>query len=280
MITTRSRSAGARCRGVIVAAMLALSLAGGLAGSAQAQDAEPITLGVATSDLGTFLTGPNGMTLYYFTRDVVPGVSVCGGPCAEAWPPLTAEPGQAVVAGEGVTGVIATAPRADDSLQVTYDGRPLYYWKDDQQPGDTTGQGVGGVWFVALEDGSMPPDPPAVTLGVGSSDVLGDFLVGRDGLTLYVFTRDTVPGVSTCEGDCATAWPPLTIAAGNTAAAGEGVPGVVGRAPRADGSWQVTYDGRPLYYFQGDTEAGQTNGHDMNDVWYVAALDGLIPAEE
>ena len=40
------------------------------------------------------------------------------------------------------------------------------------------------------------------------------FLTGRDGLTLYYFTVDTVPGVSACEGDCLVAWPPATVAAG------------------------------------------------------------------
>lgn len=104
---------------------------------------------------------------------------------------------------------------------------------------------------------------------------MGTFLTGRDGLTTYFFAADTVLGVSACEGDCLAAWPP--VPPGNTVTAGEGVPGVVGLTAGSDGSTQVTYDGRPLYYWQGDTEAGQTNGQGVNDIWWVADVSGNLP---
>ena len=69
----------------------------------------------------------------------------------------------------------------------------------------------------------------------------------------------------------------MTVSPGNTAAAGDGVPGVVGLISGTDGSTQVTYDGRPLYYWQGDEEAGQTNGHGVNDIWWVADVSGSLP---
>ncbi len=242
-----------------------------------AQEGDTITVSTATYDLGTYLVGPDGMTLYYFTRDVTPGVSVCVGPCLEAWPPLLVRDGQELVAGEGVTGTLGAVPREDGSMQATHRGRPLYHWQADTEPGQTTGQGVNGVWFVALEDGSMPPNPPALTLGTATSD-LGTFLTGQDGLTIYYFAADSTPGVSVCEGECLAAWPPVTVPPGNTVAAGEGVTGVLGLITGTDGSTQVTYDGRPLYYWQGDTEAGQTTGHGVNDIWWVADVSGLLPA--
>jgi predicted lipoprotein with Yx(FWY)xxD motif len=163
---------------------------------------------------------------------------------------------------------------------VTYDGRPLYYWQGDTEPGMTTGQGVNDVWFVALEDGSIPAQAPAgtadLTLGTATTD-LGTFLTGVDGLTIYYFSVDTVPGVSACEGDCLVAWPPVTVPEGGTVAAGEGVTGVLGLITATDGSTQVTYDGRPLYYWQGDTEAGMTTGQGVGDVWWVATVDGQLP---
>jgi len=162
-------------------------------------------------------------------------------------------------------------------MHATYRGRPLYYWQGDEATGDTNGQDVGNVWFVALQDGSMRANPPALTLGTASSD-LGTFLVGRDGLTTYYFAADASPGVSVCEGDCLTAWPPVTVPPGNTVVASEEVPGVLGLISTTDGSSQVTYDGRPLYYWQGDTEAGQTNGHGVNDIWWVADVSGSLPA--
>ncbi len=274
-------------RFALPALVATMALAATLApAGALAQDAsEPMTVGTASDDLGTYLVGPSGMTLYYFANDVVPGQSTCSGGCLEAWPPLLVAEGQSLAAGDGVTGTLASAPRDDGTMQATYRGRPLYYWAADTEPGDTGGQGVNDVWFVALEDGSVPtvadaeasPAPAALTLGTATTD-LGTFLTGKDGLTLYVFAADTTPGVSTCAGDCLTAWPPATVAAGETVAAGDGVTGVVGLVPAADGTMQATYDGHPLYYWQGDSEAGQTNGQGINDVWWVADVSGNLPA--
>ena len=265
--------------------LAALALAGALALAATAiaplatlaQDAD-VTVSTATDDLGTYLVGPEGLTLYYFTRDVTPGQSVCFGGCLEAWPPLLVGEGQQLVAGDGVNGTMASFARDDGAMQATYRGRPLYYWQGDTAPGETNGQDVGNVWFVAAVDGSMPPNPPALTLETATSD-LGTFLTGRDGLTIYYFAADTTPGVSVCEGDCLVAWPPVTVPPGNSVAAGEGAPGVLGLISGTDGSTQVTYDGRPLYYWQGDTEAGQTTGHGVNDIWWVADVSGSLPTQ-
>lgn len=265
-------------------AMAALALAAAMTLSAaaiaplvtRAQDADAVTVGTASDDLGTYLVGPEGMTLYYFTRDIAPGASVCSGGCLEAWPPLLVEEGQQLAAGDGVTGTLAAFARDDGSMQATYRGRPLYHWQGDTAPGETNGQDVGNVWFVAQEDGSMPANPPALTLEAATTD-LGTFLTGRDGMTTYSFAADAAPGVSVCEGDCLAAWPPVTVPPGNTVAAGEGVPGVLGLTIATDGSTQVTYDGRPLYYWQGDTEAGQTTGHGVNDIWWVADVSGNLP---
>ena len=98
-----------------------------------------------SSDLGTFLTDTRGMTLYMYTKDDV-GISNCYQGCAAAWPPLMAQSDPVLPA--DLPGAIGTTTRTDGGLQVTYNGMPLYYWAQDQQPGDTTGQNVGGVWFV------------------------------------------------------------------------------------------------------------------------------------
>jgi len=259
-----------------LAGAMALTAAAALPALVSAQGDASVSVGTATDDLGTYLVGPEGMTLYYFTKDVTPGQSVCFGGCLEAWPPLLAGEGQELVAGEGVTGTLAAVARDDGTMQATYRGRPLYYWQGDTAPGETNGEGVGDVWFVAQEDGSMPANPPVLTLETASTD-LGTFVVGQDGLTTYYFAADATPGVSVCEGDCLVAWPPVTVPAGNTVASGEGVTGVLGLVTGTDGSAQVTYDGRPLYYWQGDTEAGQTAGHAVNDIWWVADVSGSLP---
>jgi predicted lipoprotein with Yx(FWY)xxD motif len=110
-----------------------------------------------TTDLGTFLVDADGRTLYVFLKDTAPGASVCAaGGCLENWPVFGPAADQGFAPGEGVTGVLGSFTRADDIVQATYDGRPLYYFVGDQAAGDVTGEGVGDVWFVAAVDGSVP----------------------------------------------------------------------------------------------------------------------------
>ena len=112
-----------------------------------------LTLQAGTTDLGTFITGADGLTAYYFTVDTSPGVSLCPGDCLAAWPPVTVSDGAMVAAGADVPGVIGMITATDGSPQATYDGRPLYYFAGDQTAGDTNSQNVGDVWFVATVDG-------------------------------------------------------------------------------------------------------------------------------
>lgn len=95
--------------------------------------------------LGKLLLDGQGMTLYFFTNDVN-GTSTCYGKCATAWPPLTitGKP----EASQDVLSHLGTVKRTDGSTQVTYDGKPLYYYAKDANPGDALGQGVNDAWFV------------------------------------------------------------------------------------------------------------------------------------
>jgi predicted lipoprotein with Yx(FWY)xxD motif len=107
-----------------------------------------VAVSAATGPLGTYLTGPDGLTLYAFKPDSA-NSSTCVGGCAEAWPPFTVGLDVELVPGDGVEGAVTTFARADGTLQVAYDGAPLYYFANDTTPGDTNGQGLGGNWFVA-----------------------------------------------------------------------------------------------------------------------------------
>jgi predicted lipoprotein with Yx(FWY)xxD motif len=78
--------------------------------------------------------------------------------------------------------------------------------------------------------------------------------------TVYTFDSDS-PGVSKCNGACATTWPPLTVTSGTTPTGGPGVTGQLGTITRSDGSLQVTYKGMPLYFFHSDSKAGDTKGN-------------------
>lgn len=95
--------------------------------------------------LGDYLIGKNGMTLYVFTKDE-PNKSNCADQCAINWPPL--EPEGSLTAASGISGTLGIITRDNGVSQVTYNGKPLYYWANDKKVGDTTGQGVNDVWFV------------------------------------------------------------------------------------------------------------------------------------
>jgi predicted lipoprotein with Yx(FWY)xxD motif len=108
--------------------------------------ADTAVLIAETPELGRFLTDNEGMTLYIFTKDE-PGKSNCEGDCLANWPPFYAENIDSLP--EGFEGELTEITATDGSQQLAYNGMPLYYWVGDTAPGDTTGQGVGDVWFVA-----------------------------------------------------------------------------------------------------------------------------------
>lgn len=100
------------------------------------------------------------------------------------------------------------------------------------------------------------------------------FLVDNNGRSLYLFKTDTQNGgTSACTGACSQNWPALAVTAAPTA--GTGVEAsMIGTIKLADGSMQATYNGWPLYYFKGDSAAGDTNGQGLKSVWYLVSATG------
>ncbi|WOP19350.1 hypothetical protein [Raineyella sp. LH-20] len=110
------------------------------------------------SSLGTIVVSDTGMTVYQFTNDVRDsGRSNCTGGCLAAWPPVLTTQDTPTL--QGVTGTVGTITTPQGAKQVTLNGLPLYYWASDTAPGDVTGQGVQGVWYVVAPDGSMIKQP-------------------------------------------------------------------------------------------------------------------------
>jgi predicted lipoprotein with Yx(FWY)xxD motif len=105
---------------------------------------------------------------------------------------------------------------------------------------------------------TAPPAASRTALAVRSTS-LGKILTDGRGLTVYAFDADKGT-MSNCNGACATAWPPVP-AKGTQIQVGSGVQqSLVGQTTRADGSKQLTYAGRPLYLFEGDSAPGSANG--------------------
>jgi predicted lipoprotein with Yx(FWY)xxD motif len=103
----------------------------------------------------------------------------------------------------------------------------------------------------------------------------GTILYDGRGFVLYVFTRDT-RGHSTCTGACARAWPPF-LARGRPAAAKGAAAKLLGTIRRGDGTLQVAYAGRPLYYYVGDRAPGQILCQDVVEYggrWLVVRPSG------
>lgn len=119
-------------------------------GTSQQPQTKSATVIVASTNaaLGSFLSSPvTGMTLYTYAKDTA-AISNCSDTCAANWPPYRVEPGITLLGGAGLSGQLGTITRADGGLQLTYNGAPLYTYVKDTNPGDTVGQGVGGVWYV------------------------------------------------------------------------------------------------------------------------------------
>lgn len=96
--------------------------------------------------LGTILTDGKGRTLYMFTPDNN-NTSTCYDQCAATWPPLLISSGKPALA-PGIVGTLDTTNRRDHTVQVTYNGMPLYYYVKDKKPGDVYGQNIENKWFV------------------------------------------------------------------------------------------------------------------------------------
>lgn len=102
-----------------------------------------------SADHGQYLTDANGMALYLFVPDAQ-GASTCTGDCATNWPPVIVASADALpTVGEGLdAALLGTVEREDGTLQLTYNGWPLYLFAGDTEAGQTNGQGVGDNWFL------------------------------------------------------------------------------------------------------------------------------------
>jgi predicted lipoprotein with Yx(FWY)xxD motif len=121
------------------------------------------------------------------------------------------------------------------------------------------------------------PVTGAASVNVSETTDFGPVLVNSEGFSLYVFMNDTQNGgTSTCMEACAAAWPPLVSE--SDPVAGEGVDqALLSTITRDDGSSQITYNGWPLYLFEGDTAPGDTNGQGLDDsggLWFLVSPSG------
>jgi predicted lipoprotein with Yx(FWY)xxD motif len=223
--------------------------------------ADRATINLRLTANGPVLETPaatNTRPVYWLSADP-PGMTSCTGGCAAIWPPVLTN--HMPDAGPGVDrSGLGVLPRPDGTMEVTYFGRPLYMYAFDMtrspSPSSTlNGDNLidapaSGVWDTLAPTGLPVTGPITVTTETaGTLTVLAT--LGSPGgartATLYSFDSDTATS-SACTGACAIAWPPLLTS--TTPVAGTGInASQLGTIQRADGSFQITYAGHPLYLF-------------------------------
>jgi predicted lipoprotein with Yx(FWY)xxD motif len=139
-----------------------------------AMSSQPKTamLTIKKTKIGYVLASTRGYTLYWYSRDIRNGgSSACTGQCLSTWPALTGKP--AAVSGIKLNGILGTITRPGGILQATYNGYPLYTFAGDNGPGNTAGNGVGGVWHVITGNVLTSSVPRGTGSSGGSSNSSG-----------------------------------------------------------------------------------------------------------
>lgn len=225
--------------------------------------------------LGNILVDKEGRTLYFFSNDAN-GQSSCSGGCEAVWPVFNIDNLTQEKLGEGLPiGGFATITTASGKKQLTYKGYPLYYFAPAQNgvnqteaPGQTGGEGVGGVWFVAKQDYTIMISN-AQLVGNDGKNYLANYTEGDGktiyftdgrGNTLYTFAKDSANNNKFTKADFSNnaVWP---IYETDKIV----VPSTLDKALFGSidvfGKKQLTFKGWPLYYFGADNQArGNTKG--------------------
>ena len=116
---------------------------------------------------------------------------------------------------------------------------------------------------VAISAASMVASVAAVAADAPAK-IAGGALVASNGMTLYTFDNDKAgSGKSVCNGPCAGLWPPLMVSSTDQPA------GDYSMVTRDDGSRQLAYKGKPLYFYKADVKAGDRTGDNFKDVWHI-----------
>jgi predicted lipoprotein with Yx(FWY)xxD motif len=137
---------------------------------------------------------------------------------------------------------------------------------------------------TAAKSTSKTTEAPSTTAKPAAGDApvtvkmtsLGNVLVGKTGMTVYGFTKDT-EGKPTCAGPCADAWPAVLTDSADLPAGLD--PKVFSVVPSLDGTFQIKAGAWPLYYFANDKAAGDVNGQGIGGIWYVVDAKGQLVKE-
>jgi len=235
-----------------------------------------IKLGTSTT-LGSYLTDKDGNTLYFFSNDAN-GANNCTGGCITAWPIFNVTGLTQAQLGDGLTLSDFTSITSANGGQLAYKGWPLYYYAPGgvrEASGQTTGENVGGVWFVAKPDYTIMIANEQLAGANGKSYVVSaanvytegtgntKYFTDQMGRTLYIYALDmanTNNYTSTDEVKNAY-WP---IYETDKAVVPSALDKTLFSRITVFGKKQLTYKGWPLYYFKSDVDAnGKYRGYNI-----------------
>ena len=251
-----------------------------------------IALSTSTT-LGSYLSDKDGKSLYFFATDAK-GQASCTGGCEAVWPPFYVDNLTAEKLSSGLTLTdFTTITTTSGKKQLTYKGWPLYYYAPSingtntpETAGQTTGDGVGGVWFIAKPDYSIMLVRSQL-LGHDGKNYKSDYTVGdglttyftdAKGLTLYTFKNDNFKKNNFTKADFSNnaVWP---IYETDKIV----VPSALDKSKfsviTVFGKSQLVYNGWPLYYFGQDASVrGANKGISFPSpaVWPVPVKDSPL----
>lgn len=232
--------------------------------------------------LGSILTDSVGKSLYFFSKDTK-DTSVCLNGCKDIWPVFYAEN---LTADAGLNlADFATITRTDGVKQTTYKGWPLYYFANDNVTGDTNGNDVNNIWYVAKPDYSLMyakaqlkgHDGNNYTSNYAAGSEETSYIVDIEGRTLYTFKKDKNNTNNFTASDFSNnaVWPIAEITL-------DKIPSILNNGDFGTidvfGRTQLTYKGWPLYYFGQDTQRGDNKGISFPapGVWPIANVDTVV----
>lgn len=220
----------------------------------------------ADAALGSVLVDKENRTLYYFANDATT-TNNCTGGCEAVWPVFNVEGLTADKLGTGLdVADFTTITTASAKKQLTYKGRPLYYYapavggvNTPEAAGKNTGEAVGGIWFVAKPDYSIMLTN-AQLVGLDNKTYLSDYTVGTGktnyftdakGVTLYSFKNDKLNTNNYTKPDFSNngTWP---IYETDKIVVPSSLDKTLFGSITVFGKKQLTYKGWPLYYFGSD----------------------------
>jgi predicted lipoprotein with Yx(FWY)xxD motif len=237
---------------------------------------DPLFVKLATSaTLGSIMTDKDGNTLYFFANDGN-GANNCTGGCTTAWPNFNVADLAQTQLADGLVLADFSSITTPGGNQLTFKGWPLYYYAPGgvrEAPGKTTGDGVGGVWFVAkpdytimlakeqivgIDNKSYIVAPTNVySEGTGTTTYMTD-LAGR---TLYSFFRDSTNINKFTKADFSNnpVWP---IYETDKIVVPSTLDKTLFNSITVYGKKQLTYNGWPMYYYGADVDnSGKFRGY-------------------